>query len=1665
MKDSAARSGSRLAFAGTLLVLTFGLRLTAAWAVPSNPTPQALPYSQNFSGLAHSDVVYPAGWQGWHMNASPGAAFSTAAPFDNQALTANGGASSSSGAVYNYNGKIGYLDIGGNHFNLAVALNTTDQTNIALSYDVATIRNPYNGGTETRINEIILQYRVGTSGTFTNVAGTEYQNNTTTQTGAGVTTPLNPQTKSITLPAACNNQPVVQLRWISRQVSGSGARPSFSIDNFSASGTGPFTLTLNAINGSIAPVPNQATYLTNTLVSLTANPALGYHFVNWSGDASGVVNPTSVTMDANKSVTANFAINTYTINATAGPNGSISPPGATVYNYGDDPTYTITPAAGYSIADVLVDAVSVGAVSSHTFTDVAANHTIHATFAPAATVNAVSPGAKITLGNPNVTVPVTITRTSGTPMVLGFSVAFQASSPLMLPAGRFSITLPPGGGFLNADGGRNVLLQTVDLGGGSYQADGVILGAPCGSSALTGTLFNIAVSSAALAGTGTIEITSVALRECSNLAIPVASGPIASVTVNRSAPAVTVVAPNGGEIYPVASVRSIQWTATDPEGVSSVDLAYSTDGGATYPNVIATGLANSGSYAWTVPNTVTSLARVRATATDPDANQGEDASDADFTIGCPTITVSANTTHVLCNGDATGAIDISVSGGTGPYTYLWSDGPTSEDRSGLIAASYTVVVTDVYGCTGSLNVDVLEPPALLVSETHTDPACFGEATGTIDVTVSGGVAPYSYLWGDGPTTQDRSGLVAGLYSLTVTDANGCTELLNVTIAQPAQLIATESHVNVACFGDATGSIDVSVAGGTAPYTYLWADGPTTEDRSGLVAGPYSLTVTDANGCTAVVNVTIAQPLAPLAAIESHVDVACFGDATGSIDVTVTGGTSPYTYLWNDGATTQDRTGLLAGVYSVTVTDANGCTTVTGATIAQPLAPLAATETHLNLACFGDATGSIDVSVTGGTAPYTYLWNDGATTQDRTGLVAGIYSVTVTDANGCTTVTGATITSPPQLVATESHVDVLCFGDATGSIDVSVAGGTATYTYLWADGPTTEDRSGLVAGPYSLMVTDANGCTAVVNVTIAEPALLVANETHTPSCLGTPDGTIDVTVTGGTAPYTYLWGDGPTSEDRSGLAAGSYALTVTDANGCTAGVNVTIVLRSYTITASAGSNGAIVPNGAVVVTCGADQAFTITADPGYHVDDVVVDAVSQGPQSGWTFTNVQTNHTIHVTFAINPPVAPVANLTAVQQTAGNPAGSITRIQLSWDATPPGVTVEVWRKGFGHYPRYDDDGGAEPTPSPTYPPGAGWELTGVTTSGGMDLPATRDFMYYVAYAQDVYGTRSVASNRTDGTLDYHLGDVSDGFTAGVGNNLVATEDISLLGSHYGVIGAPLLPYSDLDVGPTTTGFIDGRPTTDQRTNFEDLVIFALNYGLVSRPVVRPAEGGFARDEVAMDAPASVAMGEAVSARITMQGTGSLRALSAKLEWDPAVVTPVRQAAGDWLARLGGVAFSPEAGTVDAAVFSSEGLIGEGTLATVEFRVLAAGDPKIRIASLDARDARNQKGDVSIAIPDPIVIVPSTTQLAPARPNPFLDATTIAFSLATPGSVDLAVYGVDGKLLRTLVHEAREAGEYSVAWDGREDSGTRVAPGVYYVRLVTAQGRFVRAATRLR
>ena len=551
-----------------------------------------------------------------------------------------------------------------------------------------------------------------------------------------------------------------------------------------------------------------------------------------------------------------------------------------------------------------------------------------------------------------------------------------------------------------------------------------------------------------------------------------------------------------------------------------------------------------------------------------------------------TLLATAAGTDASCSGSANGSILLAVSGGMAPYSFLWSNGATTQNLAGLLAGTYSVTVTDAGGCTSTAGATVLEPAALRLSVTSPRPSCFGGSTGGVGAAVGGGTSPYTYLWSNGATTANLSGVAGGTYSVTVTDAHGCIATGSATVTESTQITARASKTDATCFDASNGTVTLAVSGGTAPFAYLWSNGATTQNLNGLPPGTYTVIVTDANGCTASCGATVGRP-GQLLASALATGARCAG-GTGSVALTASGGTAPFTYLWSNGATSQDLSAVAAGMYSVTVTDANGCTATARATVGEP-AQLQTLATATAASCAGGATGSVALAVTGGTAPFTYLWSNGATTQDLTGVAAGTYSVTVTDSHGCMASCAATVGGATAMRPSITVTAAACCANSSGSIDLTVSDGTAPYSFLWSNGAITEDLSNVPAGTYTVIITDALGCTATASGTVTQPGALALSTTPTsPSCCNASTGGIDLTVSGGTAPYTYQWSNGATTQDLSGIPAGTYLVTVTDARGCTASTSVTI-MQPTALRAAASSTDA---------TCaGSDGTATATASGG------------------------------------------------------------------------------------------------------------------------------------------------------------------------------------------------------------------------------------------------------------------------------------------------------------------------------------------------------------------------------------------------------------------------------------------------------------------------------------
>ncbi len=492
-------------------------------------------------------------------------------------------------------------------------------------------------------------------------------------------------------------------------------------------------------------------------------------------------------------------------------------------------------------------------------------------------------------------------------------------------------------------------------------------------------------------------------------------------------------------------------------------------------------------------------------------------------------------------------ITATPSGGTGPYTYSWNTGAITAtiNPCPTVNTTYTVTVTDATSATASTTVALTINPAINASANVVNIKCNG-GTGSASASVNGGTNPYTYSWSTGQSATSISNLAAGNYSMTVTDAAGCTKTTSFTITQPAVLTATATGNNVSCNGGNNGSATVTAGGGTTNYTYSWNNGQLTATATGLVAGTYTVTVTDANACTKTATVTITQPTA-LVANATGVNASC--GSTGSATTTVSGGTGSYTYSWNNGQTGSTATGLGQGNYTVTVTDANGCTkTATAAVVVA--ASMTQSSTVVNVSCNGGSNGTATASANGGISPYTYTWNNTQNAQTATGLQAGSYTFTITDNAGCTVTGSVTITQPTAINAAASGTITSCNGGSNGTASVTASGGTGALTYSWNNTQATATATGLVAGTYTVTVTDANGCTQTATATVTQPtAVTVQSGANNVTC--TTTGSITCTAGGGTGAYTYLWSNGQNTQTATGVTAGTYTITVSDANGCTA----------------------------------------------------------------------------------------------------------------------------------------------------------------------------------------------------------------------------------------------------------------------------------------------------------------------------------------------------------------------------------------------------------------------------------------------------------------------------------------------------------------------------------
>ncbi|HXK80777.1 MAG TPA: T9SS type A sorting domain-containing protein [Bacteroidales bacterium] len=503
---------------------------------------------------------------------------------------------------------------------------------------------------------------------------------------------------------------------------------------------------------------------------------------------------------------------------------------------------------------------------------------------------------------------------------------------------------------------------------------------------------------------------------------------------------------------------------------------------------------------------------------------------------------------VQCFGESNGVIDLIVEGGTEPYEYLWSNGETTEDISNLEIGTYQVTISDFHGCETTNSVEITEPDELIISiDNITNVSCFGFNNGSATVNVTGGTPPYYYEWSNGINSQNITELVAGNYSLTVTDAHNCIAEISCEITEPSEIVIDYSIEDVLCFGESNGAIDISPVGGVTPYTYLWSNGAISEDIDNLTAGSYIVTITDFYDCVYTWEFTVNQP--DTLSLDFSNNNICFGETSGEIDLTVSGGTLPYSYQWSNGAITEDITDLSAETYYVTVIDGNNCSIIDSSEIIEAASPFTTNIYVQDVLCNGDNTGSISVDVSGSIAPYQFLWSNGETTANISELISNTYSLTITDDIGCTTTESIIVNEPDALETNYEYENPNCYGSNTGSIDLEVSGGVIPYDFFWSNGETSEDIEDLNEGVYSVFVLDHNNCVVYTTAELISPLELSANFEITNTCYNSNTGTINIEVAGGTPPYSYVWNNENQTQQISNLTAGTYYVTITDFNGC------------------------------------------------------------------------------------------------------------------------------------------------------------------------------------------------------------------------------------------------------------------------------------------------------------------------------------------------------------------------------------------------------------------------------------------------------------------------------------------------------------------------------------
>lgn len=495
-----------------------------------------------------------------------------------------------------------------------------------------------------------------------------------------------------------------------------------------------------------------------------------------------------------------------------------------------------------------------------------------------------------------------------------------------------------------------------------------------------------------------------------------------------------------------------------------------------------------------------------------------------------------------------------------PYSITWSNGLKDVwEVDNLAPGSYYATVSDKFNCETSISFDIkAASEGLSVTESIQDVSCTSENSGQIILDVKGGEAPYTYKWSNGMTTKDLANVGSGNYQVLIKDSKGCSFQASYTVKSGSEIEVAEQITEPTCEGKEDGSIKLTVTGGNAPYTYLWNTGANQSSLQNLPEGNYSVKITDASGCVIEKQFNLTSQSSLKLEVLSQVDVACFGQNTGSIKLTVGEGNGPLTILWSDGSNQLNRENLAPGPYYVSVKD-SFCEVTATFEIKGPTEVLAITGTTSQPTCAGN-DGKINLTISGGTAPYTYLWSNGSADKDISGLGEGTYEVLVTDTNGCTVETSFSLASPMPITIEEEIIQPTCEGNKDGSITLKISGGKAPFTYQWSSGGNEATEENLGAGVHAVKITDASGCSVERQFTLSNQSQLKISSIDVipVSCSGKNDGKISLSVTGAKGKVSYSWKDDTSAgSNRSNLKAGVYEVQITDESGCSISTEVNV----------------------------------------------------------------------------------------------------------------------------------------------------------------------------------------------------------------------------------------------------------------------------------------------------------------------------------------------------------------------------------------------------------------------------------------------------------------------------------------------------------------------------